>query len=274
MPGTLFVKGSTTIGSPGTGSLTVGPGTVNLQDGTINTLGIGGGLTLASSNLNFDLGTASGSNDAINVGGAVTTGGTTTLNLDALGSIVSGTSSYTLISAAGGGLPGGTTGFVLGTKPAGFNQYSLASSTSFAEILSITANPTVVGAEYWTGAASRNNGDTANNFGFGATLATPASNYSTDRAGTIDPKQVPGATTDLIFTANNATPSTGSTLNTQLDANYNIHSLTFDVPAVTTITSTVINTNGDSLTIGAGGLTVASTSNSSGTINGTGQRHP
>ena len=265
---TLLVKGSTTIGSPGTGSLTVGTGgTVSLQDNSINTLGIGSTLTLGGSNLNFDLGTASGSNDAINVGGAVTNSGST-INLDALGSIVSGSSTYTLITAASGL----GSGFTLGTKPAGFNTYSLTSSTSTAEILNITATPTVVGAEYWTGAASRNNGDTANNFGFGATLATPASNYSTDRAGTIDPKQVPGATTDLIFTANNATPSTGTPgiLTTQLDGAYTIHSLTFDVPAVTTITSTVINTNGNPLTIGAGGLTVASTSNSSGTINGTG----
>ena len=49
-----------------------------------------------------------------------------------------------------------------------------------------------------------------------------------------------------------------------------IHSLTFDVPASTGITSTVINTNGKTLTLGAGGLVVAATSNSAGTINGTG----
>ena len=263
---TLLVKGSTNIGNAAGGTLTVGTGgTTSLQDGTINTLGIGGALTLGGSNLNFDLGTASGSNDAINVGGAVTNSGST-INLDALGSIVSGSSTYTLLTAASGL----GTGFTLGAEPAGFNQYSLASSTSTAEILSVTANPTVVGNEYFTGAASRNNGDAANNFGFGSGLATPASNFSTDRAGTVDPKQVPGATTDLIFTANNATPSTGTTLNTQLDANYNIHSLTFDVPAVTTITSTVINTNGKTLTLGAGGLVVAATSNSAGTINGTG----
>ncbi len=267
---TLLVKGSTGIGSPGTGSLTLGTGSIaSLQDNTINTLGIGGALNLNASALNFDLGTTSGSNDLFNVGGAVNATGTTTLNLKALGAIQAGTSTYTLITAASG--LGAAGEFALGAEPAGFNTYSLASSTATQEILSITANATVNGTEYWTGAASRTIGDTTvNNFGDGTTLATPQSNFSTNKAGTVDPKQVPGATTDLVFTANNATPSTGTTLNTTLDANYSLRSLTFDVPTATTITSTVINTNGNTLTLGAGGLTIASTSVSAGTINGTG----
>ena len=84
----------------------------------------------------------------------------------------------------------------------------------------------MVGNEYFTGAASRNNGDTANNFGFGSGLATPASNFSTDRAGTIDPKQVPGATTDLIFTANNATASHGNARHPDDAVGWQLHRFT------------------------------------------------
>ena len=55
-----------------------------------------------------------------------------------------------------------------------------------------------------------------------------------------------------------------------MDAGYSIDSLTFDVPSATSITSTVLNTNGYTLILGANGLTLASTSTSSATINGTG----
>ncbi len=47
-------------------------------------------------------------------------------------------------------------------------------------------------------------------------------------------------------------------MTTTLDGPYSIHGLTIGVPAATGITSTVIDTNGSSLTIGAGGLTLAS----------------
>ena len=293
----LFVKGSTTIGSPGTGSLaltggatTAAQGTLDLRDLSINTLGIGGNFTLGTgangTALGFDIGSASGSNDVINVSGTVTTSstgttaatGATTINLFALGSIASGTTNYTLINAVGGGLTPGGGGFTLGVKPAGFNQYSLANSTANAEILTINATATVVGNEYWTGAASQVGSpadsigpDANNNWGFGSTFSTPKSNWSVNPDGSGDPLQVPGATTDVIFTATNAVPTAATTaLTTQLDGAYNIRSLTFNVPAATTITTTTVNTNGNTLTVGANGLTLAGTSNSSGTISGTG----
>ncbi len=279
----FIVKGSTIIGSGAGATLAVAggatlgtTGTVSLQDTTINTLGIGGNLSIGTgangSVLSFDLGGTSGSNDALNVGGAVTLNGTTTININALTSIVSGTSNYTLISAAGGGLNAGGAGFVLGVKPAGFNQYSFASSTTTAQILTISANNFVTGNQYWTGLASSTGAptDPSNNWGYGAALGTPMSNWSTAAAGTVDALQVPGASTDVVFTASNATPSSGTTLTTQLDGAYSIRGLSFDVLGATTITSTVLNTNANALTIGANGLTVAATSNSSATINGTG----
>ncbi len=287
---TLTAKGTTAIGNAAGGTLSlVGgataatQGTLSLQDTTVNTLTTGGNVTFGTgangSIFNVDLGNANGSSDTLNVGGTATANGTTTINLNALTSIASGTTNYTLINATGGGLTAGGAGFTIGTKPAGFNQYSLANSTTTQEILTINANATTVGNEFWTGAASLANGDTANNWGFGATLGTPASNWSTDQAGMMDPKQVPGATTDVVFTANNATPSAGTTLTTQLDAGYSLDSLTFNVPSATTITSSIINTNGNMLTIGNGqlggqsladSLSVAAGSNSAGTINGTG----
>ncbi len=279
----LLVKGSTVIGSGAGATLSVAGGAslatsglVSLQDTTINTLGTGGNLTLGTGAngavLNVDIGASSGTNDAINVGGAVALNGTTTVNLNALTSIVSGTSNYTLITSAGGGLNVGGAGFVIGTKPAGFNQYNFASSTANAQILTINANVFTTGAQYWTGSASTTGvpTDPNNNWGYGAALGTPKSNWSTDSAGLIDALQVPGATTDVVFTASNAVPSAGTTLTTQLDAPYSIRGLSFDVPGATTITSTVLNTNATALSLGVNGLALAGTSNSSATINGTG----
>src|SRR5439155_9043620 len=54
------------------------------------------------------------------------------------------------------------------------------------------------------------------------------------------------------------------------DSVYVIGGLTFDVPSGPGITSTILNTNANALTIGSGGLALASTSNSSATISGTG----
>ena len=263
---TLLAQGNATIS--GTGSVTSG-GTTSLQDTTINTLTVGGGLNLNASTLNFDLGT--GTADEILAGGAATETGTNTINLDLLTGQTITSGNYTLISDAAGGLG---SGFALGTAPAGFNQYTLANSTSTAEILTINANPAAA-IEYWTGAASRTISDAANNFSDSAGGFTQ-SNFSTDKAGTVDALQVPESNTDLVFTATNATPSSGSTLTTTLDAAYGIKGLTFGVPSSTGITSTVINTNGNALTIGADGVTVASAADpsnpnaSSGTISGTG----
>ena len=266
LTGTGAVNGSVVVAGAGGGAAgTINPGAV----GAIGTLTIGGGLALNAGNLTFDIGSTSGSNDLLAVGGAVTTNGTTLLNLNEP-TVANGT--YTLITAAGGL---GTTSFAVGARPAGRISFDLGSSTSTAEILTVSASPFVTGNEYWTGAASRTAGDTANNFW---ATGTSSSNWSTDPAGSNDPNQVPGANTDAVFTASNATPNAGSTLTTKLDAGYSIRSLTFDVPSSTPtpITSTVINTNGNTLTLsGAGsttgnGLTLAATSNSSGTVSGSG----
>ena len=114
---------------------------------------------------------------------------------------------------------------------------------------------------YWSGVASKSAGDIQNNWGTGSTN----SNWSSNAAGTVDAQQVPGPITDVVFTAANATPTTGNTLATQLDAPYAIKGLTIAVPATSgsgQITSTVIKPNGYALTIGSDGLTLAASSSS------------
>ncbi len=270
--GSLQVKGNTNIGSGAGGTLNVASSNIlSLLDGTTNTLSTGGNLTLNNSIFNLELGSTNGSNDAINVGGAVNLTGTTTINLSLLSTLAGGSTSYTLISAPGGGLTAGGGGFTIGARPTGFNTFSLATSTTTAEILTVTATATP-GTAYWTGLISQNGSptDPNNNWGYGSALGS-ASNWSTNVAGTTDAGQVPGSTTDVFFTAANASSSAG-VLTTQLDTAYTIKSLTFDTsPQVTTpISSVILNTNSNTLTIGTGGLNVASTDNSNTTINGTG----
>jgi fibronectin-binding autotransporter adhesin len=273
--GTLLAKGNSTIGSGAGGTLNIAStGLLSLQDSSVNALTIGGNLTLNSSILNLELGSTSSSNDAINLGaaGLVSLTGTTTINLSLVSSLASGSTSYTLISAPGGGLIAGGGGFTLGNKPAGFNSFSLSTSTTTAEILTVTATATPAIA-YWTGLASATGSptDPGNNWGYGALLVPTQSNWSTNQAGTTDAGQVPGAATDVFFTAANAS-STAGVLTTQLDAMYNIKSLTFDTsPQVTTpISSVILNINGNTLNVGTGGLKVAGTDNSNTTINGAG----
>ncbi len=212
-----------------------------MQDGTINTLTLGGNLSvgsgLGSSVLNFDLGTTSGSNDSIVVAGSASTTGTTTINLNST-AIAAG--NYTLITAASGGLTIGGGGFTIGTHPSGLFTYDLLSSTANAEILKVTAIQNLPTA-YWTGNASFSGGDFGNNnWAFGSTT----SNWSSDAAGATDLHNAPNITSTVYFTATNAIANSGA-VNTQLDTSYSIVGLNFNTAGSTnTITNVSINTNG------------------------------
>jgi fibronectin-binding autotransporter adhesin len=265
---TLLLKGNAVIGSTTSATLS-SSGSISLQDLSINTVTLGGALTTTGGSfLKIDLG--SGSADEIVTGDAANIGTPTIVNLNLLAGQTVTNGSYTIITATSGlGVAGS---FIVGTKPAGFNTYTFNQSTGTAEILTISGNAAINGAAYWTGLASSTGSptDPHNNWGYGSALATAKSNWSTNLAGTSDPLQVPSSSSDVIFTATNATPSSGTTLSTQLDSGYSIHSLTFNVPASTTITSVGVNTNSYGLIIGSNGLTLASTSNASGTISGSG----
>ncbi len=260
----LLARGNTSIASGGSLGI-AGGGAIDLRSGIVNTLTVNGNLSLGSgtqgSNLYLALGT--GTADLVNATGAASLTGTSVVNI----SLVSGASivygPYDLITAAGG-LSAGN--FAVGSKPAGFNSYTLSTPTSSALVLSITGNP-VPGIAYWTGSASSALADSANQWGIGSAIST--SNWSTTPDGLTDPQQVPGAITDVFFTAANASSASG-TLSTTLDTGYSVNSLTFAVPSATSITSVVINTNGNSLATGSGGLTLASTSNVGVSISGSG----
>jgi len=253
--GTASIAGSVTTTGAGAA--------INLQNGTIDTLNVNSLHLATGSVFGFDLGSAAGNSDLIAVNGAVslTALSAGTVNISA-STIQSG--DYTLLTSVGGGLTPGGGDFTLGTHPAihGFENFN--HTTAHALVLTVSANPFVPTA-YWTGAASRTTGDAANNWGAG----TSTSNWSTDPAGTTDALQVPGPITSVMLTAANAVPGAGGVLTTQLNADYSIQGLTVAVPATTgsaQVTSTVINPNGYTLTLGGSGLTLDAASLASATI--------
>ena len=259
--GTLAASGVASL----SGSLT-NNGTVNLVNGSIDTLNVGK-LSLASNSvLDFDVGSTPGSSDKIAVAGkvAIVQFGGQVINITQP-VVTSGTYSL-LTAAAGGNLDPGGSDFTL-HAPTFHGTEDLNKSTAASLILSVSANPYVATA-YWTGSASRATGDTSNFWGAG----TSTSNWSTNATGTSDAKQVPGPVTNVIFNAANAVPNLGGPgaagLSTQLDANYAIQGLTISVPTMsgTQITATLIRPNGFTLTLGGSGLTLAAASLSGGTF--------
>jgi hypothetical protein len=92
---------------------------------------------------------------------------------------------------------------------------------------------------YWRGSVDGN--WTTDNFQTGVT------NWTIDSAGTTDTHIAPGASTDVFFTASGA-----ANLNTTLGSDFSIKGLTFTSNA----TSAVTIGGGNTLTIGADGLTV------------------
>jgi hypothetical protein len=270
--GTVAANNNQALGD-GTTNVVLGDANTGNQNITLSTNAVGGtgGLTIAGSStqtlslgtgtsgsaISVDLGSASGSSDKITVGGSVTTNGTTTINIDALTFLASGTTNYTLLTDASGTSMAGGAGFAIGNAPEGTNTYSLANSTAHSLIL--TVNVVASTTAYWTGRASANvsggSTDSANSdWGYGAVLSPSQTNWSSTANGLTDPLQEPSTTTDVIFTAANASSVAGA-LSTRLDTGFSIKGISFDTSVATTpITSVGINTNGHTLTIGADGL--------------------
>jgi autotransporter-associated beta strand protein len=239
-------------------------GVSDLSDNALNNLSGAGTLAMASTTTTLEIGNSN--SDRISATGAATITGTNTINLkQVLGQSVTPGTSYTLISAASGL---SAANFSLGANAASLNftTLNLSTPTPTALIVTATGNPTPTTA-YWTGAASSTLADGSNNWGVGKTIN--ATNWSTNSAGTADPAQLPGAVTNVIFTAATAGNVSGTSA-TQLDSNYAVQSLTFDVGLATGISTTVLNTNGYALGVGNGGLTLAATSNSAAVVSGSG----
>ncbi len=224
--GRLIVTGSTAAGSAvtvGTNGILAGSGTVNgpltvqasgaiapgATAGTAGTLNVGNlGFTINSGGvLDLDLNTATtvggGVNDLIALGGGTLTfGGTTTININALGALATG-SAYTLINGATS---------ISGFDPNNFTITGLPSNLT--AVFSDTASSLLI-----TFTAS------ANNFFFtGAqdTVFSNANNYATTATGTVTPAGPIDNTSNLFFTAD--TPQQASAATT---GNIEVGSITF-----------------------------------------------
>lgn len=243
--GTGTIGGAVTLATNGATAFGLGavlnPGTV----GTAGTLTITGSLTTNDfTNLNFDLNTATtvggAVNDLISTAVAPTFGATTQVNINALGTL--GTGSYTLINGYSGTIST-FSNLNLNTVFAGDTTHSGVLRNSAGALQLFITNPTPLTA-YWNGSID-GNWDT---LGSGATT-----NWRDAVTGGADTLALPGSTTDVHFytsTAGNFTTSLGA-------QGFSIKTLTFDAAATSAVS---INDNTLTLTPTSGttGLTVAS----------------
>jgi hypothetical protein len=114
--------------------VTLNGGTINLVDGSIDTLSLGDGLTLTAGQLALEIG-PNGTSDLIDVtNGTVSATGSITVNIAGLSGF--GTGTYNLITGSSSGL----NNLVLGTTPGGAFSYSLVSGSN-GEQLVVAATP-------------------------------------------------------------------------------------------------------------------------------------
>lgn len=249
-PGTLTVSGSTNLNG---GTLSVADGTLRLTLAATGT----GAISLASTavlaltdnsavavtlgtsanalaltggaRLGLELG-ASGTNDSITVGTggtALTNGGVITFDFSALSGF--GVGNYTLLSAASGLLQGNVS-YVTGLAPAGFN-YVITATDSL-----VSLQTTLLSNRYWNGLQSAS---------WSTVTVDPFSNFTTDAAGTTNSGTAPTAADTVIFSASNAAFTSGTSINTTLDAAYTIDSLQFlNVPGTISTVSIASGTGG------------------------------
>ncbi len=239
---------SLTISGGNTGASPIGQGTLSLVSGAPNTLTInsatagatvltlGGTVVGNSSILNMEVGATtdsivlgSGLLAKVNLGGAK-------LNITGLGGLTG--TNQTLISA-----PGGLTltgGFTLNTTTGNFGGYTLGLSTTGTSLVLTETNLVATPATaVWKGSLDGK----WNTFANGNQNNT---NWATDVSAATDTNQIPGATTNVIFSV----PGGGANLNTSLGANATINSLTFTSDAGPGKQVTISGSN--TLTINAG----------------------
>jgi autotransporter-associated beta strand protein len=252
--GLLQVNGSTTatsavavnnggaLGGIGTvnGVVTVGAQAgsgIDLRDGTVGTLTLGGNLTFngtaAAQNLvRFDLGSATA--DLIAATGAVTTpaaANSVFVGFNQLAGTPIPDGTYTLISSNATSVP---TGFALATTQANGRTYALSTATT-GSILSVTvgtATASAATAAVWGGTTSTN--------------WTDAGNWYTDATSGTPAGAAPGLGSNVTFYT--TTPAAAN-LSTTLGADFEINSLTFPGTATTPVT---IAGSTNALTIDAG----------------------
>lgn len=260
--GKLSIQSDYTIGTSGNPTVNIaggigGTGTLDMVSGGINTLTINSGsaganvLTLSDGTanrkavLNFELGATA---DKINLGpGLKATIGAGGALVNITGIDTFDGTQQVLINAPGG-LTGGANA-TLNSTTGNFGGYTVSLASNATQLLlNQSLNPTP-SAAYWKGSLDGSWGT----FSGGNANDT---NWRTSAAGGTDTNQVPGATTDVFFVIDASPNGPATNLNTTLDQDYAIKSLTFRDPA----TGTVTIGGSNKLTIGAGGLTVTGSS--------------
>jgi len=200
-------------------------------------INIGGNLTLNSdAAFQFKLDSNTGYNDALLVTGTLSLLNAPTL----IGSDIGNTPLFGtqfIIAEANGGITGTFANDPEGADIIiGLNTYSIDYTVDGnTEIVLTAVTPATA---YWQGALS----------GTWATVTSGSTNFTSDAAGTTNTGVLPGAATNVKFTANS-----GSNLNTVLGQNFTINSLEFTGAGSTAATSSV-TISGSTLTINASGI--------------------
>lgn len=194
-----------TTGALGTGDLTVSSGTLDLRKGATTRFPTVANLTL--DNATFEIGLNAGP-DGIDVAGTTTISGTNVFKIH--GSLPAGT--YNLISSQAP-LTGNFTLDTSDVTVSGFTGSYTAAVDGNNYVLTVGGTATPFTA-YWRGDISAVWSDS---------ISAPNSNWATDGNGTTDTAQLPGATTEVFFSAASATNT-----DTTLGANLSIYSLTFE----------------------------------------------
>ncbi len=227
------------------GSLTMNAGSAfTMADSQTSTLNIAGAANLyggtagTAPNYTFDVGSASGVNDQLVIGGAATFGNAgATVTINPLSTLSLG-NSYTLITG-GSGSTLTTNGLTLSstTVTIGATTYTLSLSASTANSVVVSVINIVTGRLYWKG--SQDTVWNTNNSG--------NTNWTTDVGGTANSIHTPfdgQGTTDVFFAATGAAPAV-----TTLGFNTSIKSLNY----LATAPAFTIDV-GSALTINAGGI--------------------
>jgi autotransporter-associated beta strand protein len=242
--GTLKVITPATLGN-GSGGLTVAANKSFIYAPTVaGAMDLGSGVLTLSSGTTTAIGTALGGTagqSAITSSSAASLAGTGVVNIYLIPGVAPVAGTHNLITAASG-LAGGT--YTLGAV---YNNtdLTLSSFTRSATAISVdvAAATPLSGNVYWKGGLTGNTGV------WSASNGSNLSNWQ-QPDGTGQPL-APGATADLVFSA---TTTPGTMAGMTLGANMSVNSLKIN----NTASAFALTADGNTLTLGTGGITIAS----------------
>jgi fibronectin-binding autotransporter adhesin len=231
--GVVVADGSLQAGFGGSDVATVAvgaTGNLDLRDSAAEALVLensAGALSLAGgAQVGFELVGVGNDSIAVASGGTASVSGTVTLNFYG----TPAATTYNLLTADSGL---STATYALGTAPNGFN-YTINVSDTLVSVTVSAYTPT-----YWRG---------GQNFSWN-TLGAATANWTTDAGGTTDASATPLAADTVLFSAAGAPFSSGTVIDTTLDAAFSVDSLQFtNVPAGVTAVSIAAGSGG-SLTL-------------------------